>query len=379
MSYLRGPLTRNQIKFLMDPRRDMLTVPATPSAQPQAEAAPVVSAPLPAGEAASPSAEIFSPQESTAPVLPPSINQVYAPVRGGGNSGDPIIYKPMLLGSAQMIFANNRINLRKARDITLVTPITDSVIPVDWQRSEKIDLELSELENNPVSGSIYAEIPGSASESKNYTQWSREFVDWLYRNEVLELMQSHSFKEISEPGESERDFRVRLQQNAREHRDREVDKLRKKYASRINTMEERVRRAEQTVSRHEDAAKQHKLQTAISIGSTVLGSFLGKSPVSATTLGRATTSARGAGRVLRSQEDIKRAEETLETHRQQLQELEEEFKRETDLLEASFDPLTEELEILTVKPLKKDISLRLFALAWLPFRRSPTGISEKAW
>lgn len=379
MSYLRGPLTRNQIKILMDPRRDMLTVPAAPSAQPQAEVAPVVSAPLPAGEAASPSAEIFSPQESTAPVLPPSINQVYAPVRGGGNRGDPIIYKPMLLGSAQMIFANNRINLRKVRDITMVTPITDSVIPVDWQRSEKIDLELSELENNPVSGSIYVEIPGSASESKNYTQWSREYVDWLYRNEVLELMQSHSFKEISEPGESERDFRVRLQQNAREQRDREVDKLRKKYASRINTMEERVRRAEQTVSRHEDAAKQHKLQTAISIGSTVLGSFLGKSPVSATTLGRATTSARGAGRVLRSQEDIKRAEETLETHRQQLQELEEEFKRETDLLEASFDPLTEELEILTVKPLKKDISLRLFALAWLPFRRSPTGISEKAW
>jgi hypothetical protein len=129
----------------------------------------------------------------------------------------------------------------------------------------------------------------------------------------------------------------------------------------------------------EEQAKQHKMQTAISVGTTLLGSFLGKSAVSASTLGRATTAARGAGRVMKGQEDTKRAAETLEIHRQQLQELEEEFKRETDALAASMDPLTEELDQFTVKPLKKDILLRTFALAWLPYRRTATGIAEPAW
>ncbi len=198
-------------------------------------------------------------------------------------------------------------------------------------------------------------------------------------NEIFELMQSKSFKEISEPGESERDFRVRLQQSAREQRDAAMDKLRQKYNSRIATMEERVRKAEQAVSRQEDQAKQHKMQTAISLGTTLLGSFLGKSAISATTLGKATTAARGAGRVLSKQEDIKRAVETLEVQRQKLQELEEEFKRETDLLVAAMNPLTEELEQFTVKPLKKNILLKMFALTWVPYRLTATGIAEPAW
>jgi len=378
MSYLRGPLTRNQIKSLMDPYREKLTAPVTVQTPSQPEIA--TTTPAVAAEAATVTADSALPQDiSNVPVLPPAINQAYLPFRGSKGQDEKIVYKPMLLGCAQMAFANNRINLRKNRELIMATPISEGIIPVDWEKAERLEIELAALERDPVSGSLFDQIPAAAGDTKNYTRWSREFVDWLYRNEVLELLQSPSFKLISEPGESERDFRIRLQQSAREHRDSEIDKIRKKYTSRINTLEERVRRAEQSVRRQEDQSKQHKMQTVISVGSTILGSFLGKSPVSATTLGRATTSARGAGRVLKSQEDIKRAEETLEVHRQQLQELEEEFKRETELLEAALDPLSEELETLTIKPLKKDISLRLFALAWLPYRISPVGIVEQAW
>ncbi len=378
MSYLRGPLTRNQIKSLMDPYREKLTAPVTVQTPSQPEIA--TTTPAVAAEAATVTADSALPQDiSNVPVLPPAINQAYLPFRGSKGQDEKIVYKPMLLGCAQMAFANNRINLRKNRELIMATPISEGIIPVDWEKAERLEIELAALESNPVSGSLFDQIPAAAGDTKNYTRWSREFVDWLYRNEVLELLQSPSFKLISEPGESERDFRIRLQQSAREHRDSEIDKIRKKYTSRINTLEERVRRAEQSVRRQEDQSKQHKMQTVISVGSTILGSFLGKSPVSATTLGRATTSARGAGRVLKSQEDIKRAEETLEVHRQQLQELEEEFKRETELLEAALDPLSEVLETLTIKLLKKDISLRLFALAWLPYRISPVGIVEQAW
>jgi hypothetical protein len=395
LSYLRGPLTRNQIRDLMDPRRDSLeqadksaampqqpqpAAPSTPQQAPLTEAEAVVKpvvTPAPEPVSATPAAP--EAESSGAPILAPSINQAYIPVRGRFAPGEAIVYRPMVLGSAQVAFINDRINLRKSRDLLMTTAVTNDIFPVDWNKAESIELALNDLETGPVPGAIFEELPAPATDPKNYTAWSREFVDWIYRNEMVELLQSRRFKQVSEPGESERDFRVRLQQNAREERDKELDKLRKKYSSKINTLEDRVRRSELTLRNKEDQAKQHKLQTAVSVGATILGSFLGKSAISATTLGRATTAARGAGRISKSQEDARRAEENVEAIRQQLQELEDEFKRETDLLTEEMNPLTEELEQYTVKPLKKDILLRAFALAWMPYRRTATGITEPAW
>jgi len=384
MSYLRGPLTRNQIRDLMDPLREGLSLQKTQlptvtgTAIPPSPEAPLETPGTTPAEA-QPKAGISSTPDSVIPILPPAINQAFLPVRGRIGQGENIVYRPMVMGSAQIGFINDRINLRKSREFILATAVTDDVFPVDWDQADDLDTSLSDLETGPIKGAIFEELPSTAGDPKNYTKWSREFVDWLYRNQELVLIQSRLFKQISEPGESERDFRVRLQQNAREQRDDAVVKLRNKYNSRIATLEEKVRRSEQTVRSREDQAKQHKMQTAISVGTTLLGSFLGKSPVSASTLGRATTAARGAGRVMKGQEDAKRATETLETHLRHLQELEEEFKRETDILSAAMDPMTEELEQFTVKPLKKDILLKMFALAWLPYRRTAAGIAEPAW
>ncbi|MFO8192421.1 MAG: ATP-binding protein [Bacillota bacterium] len=389
MSYLRGPLTRNQIKLLMDPRRAEMAQPpssglAKKAGAPAAAAPPTSRPESPISStglaAAQPTPETGrqSKSEAGAPVLPPSINQAFVPLRDSSSQGETIIYRPMALGAAQVGFINNRINLRKNREVLLATPITDDVFPVDWDQAEELDFDISDLKTRPSTGALFEDLPASAGDSRNYTKWSREFVDWLYRNQTVDLLQSKTFDQISEPGESERDFRIRLQQSAREQRDEAVNKLRKKYNTKIAALEEKVRRAEQTVRSKEEQAKQHKMQTVISVGSTILGSFLGKT-LSASTLGRATTAARGAGRAMKGQEDVKRAMETLEVQRQKLQDLEEEFKRETELLSTSMDPLTEELEQFTVKPYKKDILLKTFALAWLPYRRTAAGIAEPAW
>ncbi len=385
MSYLRGPLTRNQIKNLIDPIRAKLTYsPAgtveTPIQGISAEQIPVSQQPPASAPLEKPSlAGQNTIRETNIPVLPPKIKQAFVPIRGRINEGETIVYRPMALGSAQLAFINDRIKLRKSKDVIMATPVTGDIFAIDWNRSEQLTIDLSDLAGTPVENAIFENLPAPAGDAKSYTKWSKEFIDWLYRNEVIELMQSKQFKQISEPGESERDFRIRLQQSAREQRDETMEKLRKKYDSKTSTLEERIRRAEQTVRTRENQTRQHKIQTAISVGSTILGSFLGKSPINTSTLGRATTSARGAGRVMRSQEDIRRAEETLKANQAQLMELEEEFKRETDLLAAAMDPLTEELEKFTVKVLKKNVLLKLFALAWMPYRLSPSGIAEPAW
>ena len=133
---------------------------------------------------------------------------------------------------------------------------------------------------------------------------------------------------MSKPGESEADFRGRLQQDAREERDAAADRLRQKYAARLASLQERLRRAEQAVGREKQESMQAGVQTAISVGATVLGAIFGRKAVSSATIGRATTAARSAGRTMKQAGDVQRAEETEGAIRQQIQALEDELQAE---------------------------------------------------
>jgi len=193
------------------------------------------------------------------------------------------------------------------------------------------------------------------------------------------LFRSPATKVLSRPGESERDFRLRLQQDGREDRDRAVERLRQKYAPKMETLQERIRRAEQAVARESEQVTQQGIQTAISIGATLLGALMGRKAVSTSTVGRATTAMRGAGRVLKERQDIGRAQENLAALQQQLADLEGEFKAEAEAATASRDPLTEALEPVTVRPTKQNISVRLVALAWAPWWKIGDGEPTPAW
>ncbi|MBN1641119.1 MAG: ATP-binding protein [Anaerolineae bacterium] len=386
LSYLRGPLTRTQIKELMDPYKATQPQPveAAPQAAPRAKPAPAaaapaaaaaagVAAPAAAAIAAAPVAEAPSVGE---PTLPPGVTQYFVPPRGRGAE---VVYEPMLVGAARVQFANAKAKVDHLEDVLRVTPITSQALAVDWQDSEEVTFSLDDLEREPPRGAQFAELPTAARSAANYTRWSRDWVTYLYRSQELQLLRSPSTKAVSEPGESERDFRVRLQMEAREHRDASADALRKKYAPKMKTLQERIRRAQQAVDREADQAKHAGLQTAISMGTTVLAAFVGRKAVSAGTLGRAATTARGVGRTMQQKEDVERAKETVEALEAQLKDLEKAFEDDMAALETRVDPRTEELEPTVIKPKRTGISVQLVSLVWLPYRRDARGAVEPAW
>jgi len=364
MSYLRGPLTRTQIKDLMDPYK------AKTGAQPASAAlAPTVVA----------SAAIGVSQTETSfgaqPTLAADVPQFFIPLRG--NPAD-VVYKPTLIGGARVRFSDARRKVDDSREIVALTPVYNQVIPVNWEDAQEVDFALNELEKVPVAGLAFESLPSAASSARSYAGWSRDFSSWLFGNQSLELFRSSGLGEISSPGEDERDFRVRMAQSAREQRDLQVDALRKKYASRINTLQERIRKAEQSVQREADQASQAKVQTALSFGATLLGAFTGRKVASATNLNKAASALKGVGRSVQQQSDVARAKETVEAYKKQLEELNAEFEREADALASRIDPATETLEIVILKPKKADIEIRLVALAWAPYRIS-NGQANPAW
>jgi len=358
LSYLRGPLTRQQIKVLMETRRG----------QPSTRTGRNVPAPLasPAGGGAR-------------PVLPPRIKDYFLPVRGSQIEGSSIVYQPMLLGCAKAWFRDPKSKSDTSRDVCSIAPFAVGPSAVNFEKATPLEFDADELEESPTSNSAFAPLPASAAQPKNYDAWNKAFADALFRTQKLDLFRSPHLDKVSTPGESEREFRIRLQQGAREERDALAETLRKKYAPKIAALEEKQRRSKQVVQREEEQASQSTWQAALTVGTSILGAFLGRKTISAANVGRAATAARGMGRTLKERQDVTRAAETTEMIEQQLAELDAQFKAETAALAEKIDPATETFETLTLRPKKTDIKVDLLALVWAPYWRTASGESTAAW
>ena len=356
LSYLRGPLTRDQIKMLAHPAKGAEEA----SSQYRPEQA---QAPAPASVSAR--SEIKTENvASTRPVMPPEIHQVFVPQRAAASQ--TTTYQPYVLGIAQIAFSDTKTGIDTVEERMVICPLVNQPVPVDWDSGRLLDLDSSDLENQPHEQAAFKELPAAAGKPKSYDAWSKELANWFYRSSSLELMKSAATKLTSAHGESERDFRLRVQQALREERDDAVEKLRQKYAPKIATLEERLRRTHQTAEVQAEQARGAKYQTAISFGATILSSFLGRKTFGGSTMGRAATAARGVARSMKESSDVTRATETVEAAEQRLQELQTEFQTETDELKARFETESDQLETVTIKPKKKDLTLRLVALAWVP-------------
>ncbi|MGZ9140323.1 MAG: ATP-binding protein [Nitrospira sp.] len=359
LSYLRGPLTRTQIKALMEPRRTEQRGLRTETSR-----------------------SALSTQSSalkSRPMLPPDVPQHFVPLRGSKPEGSELVYAPMLLGSSQTRFSDSKSGIDSTQDVTILAPITDGPVAVDWDRAMAADLAVADLEQNPEEGAQFLALPASAGKAKSYADWNKDFGGWLFRTQKIELFRSPSTKDVSKPGESERDFRVRLQQTGREQRDKGAETLRQKYASKITTLQDRIRRAELAKEKQQAESRSSQVQAAISVGASILGAFLGRKTISASNIGRATTAVRSAGRVMKESQDVGAAEENVVALQQQLADLEAQFKSESDVLAAATDPLNEKLETISIKPTKANIAVKLVALAWTPHWRDGTGALMAAW
>ena len=355
MSYLRGPLTRPQIKQLMDARKGPTTAAVSPSAPaPDATAAPE-----------SPAAP--------RPILPQSIPQVFLPIRSRQPQGATLVYHPTVFAAASVFYSDPESRGDMQRETRHLAALPEGAASLDWASAQELDIAPADLESAPASEASFGALPPAASQAKNYDAWGKSLADMIYRTAKVDLFRSTTLGRTSNPGESERDFRVRLQQDAREQRDEAAEKLRAKYAPKLASLQERARKAQAAVQVQAEQASLSKWQTAISLGSTVLGAFIGRRAVGAGTIGRAATTARGVGRSVKESQDVSRAQESVAAIQQQVGDLEAQFKSEMDALSIRFDATAEQLETLAMRPKKTDIKLQTVALAWAPHWRQTTG------
>jgi hypothetical protein len=351
MSYLAGPLTRDQLQRLRGPE-----VPAQRAAA--------------QSKAATPAAGKTARQR---PVLDPSLKQFFADPAEHPEHGEKLVYYPRILGAWEASYQNARLNVHEQRDGVMIAEADEGTGTIDWDLAEDSALEVSALDSRPDPDAAFAEIGGVAGDAKAYRDWEKSLQRWVRANRPLLLYKSPALKASSQTGESERDFRIRLQQMANEKRDLKVAKLRERYEKKVATLEDRLQRSQQALERQAEQSKAQKLDAALSFGAAILGAVLGRKRISTTSATRVGTAVRKAGRIGSEAGDVKRAEQTVARVQERLADLEAAFEDDVARLEDAYDAQTEELKEQRVNPRAADTTIRSFGLLWVPYVEDAEG------
>ncbi len=350
LSYLRGPLTLPQIQRLN----------ASASSAPSVRTA--LSAPA-------------APAGGAKPTLPPDVIEFF--LRPGNSAGE-ITYKPTVIGISKLHFVDTKAQLDTWLTYSHLAPMSDDGREALWEESRQMGDLKNSLDRQAISGAKFASLPAGATSAKSYAAWKGALEDYIYQNVALELLSCPELKLASKAGESEGDFRARIAQVMREKRDLEVAKLKAKYAPKLQTLTDQLRRAQERVEREKAQASQQKLSTVLSVGATLLGAFLGRGIATAGTVGRASSAMKNASKIGKEAADVNRANESAEVIQQRLNDLQAQFEQECGNLQAEVDPSLVIVEKTSVHPRKSDISVGNVGLCWVPWRASADGTLEEA-
>jgi len=332
LSYLRGPMTLAEIARF-NKAQNVQTVVDTSS--------PIASA------------------ATSKPVLPASIIEYFST----GSSAD-ITYVAGMLGVAKIHFVDSTAGVDVWQTRTYCAPANENGDAPDWSAAKELNDGKSSLVKQAAANARYAECPSAFLRAQNYTAWSKDLAATIYQSAELKMWRCAALKMNSNAGENEGDFRARIAVSLRERRDVEVERIRKEYAPKVATLQSQMERAQQKVEKEKQQLSQQKLQTALSVGASILGAFLGRKALSATTISKVTTAARSAGRISTESNDVDQATGSLESIQQRLNDLQAQLEQDVASIQGKLDPAAMTLDSVSVKPRKTDTVVSEVALLW---------------
>ncbi len=349
LSYLCGPLTRAQIKTLMTGKKK--TTDSSSQTSPPAMK------------------DVTKYEADKPPQLPAVIRQDYAPVDHPIEADGKVVYHLYTVASADVSFFNNRYGIVRTVPVAYALPLKPSTMDISWTHSKLFNFKTDTIAGSVFKGAAYMPLQPAMLKLAMIDSLDKQFESFVYRNYTIVLWKSETFKTVSLPEEAERDFRIRLQQVAHERRDLEVDRIKRQFSKKVDTLDKQLKTAQRLVDKEGDQYQKKMLDTAISVGSSIFGALLG-GRTSRTSVTRAARSASGLSKEKR---DIARAKEKMVQIEGRIKELETQLnERITDLTE-KFDPLNEELKKIIIQPKKSDVLQRYFGFLWVPYFHSDDG------
>jgi len=350
MSYLAGPLTRDQVKRLTGDRPADAAVPGGLEATP----------------ADSPAPELAEDETRVAPEVAADIEVCYLDAAApwaaevGAVTGG-VRLTPALVARVRMLFDDTKADLRETVEWEAFVPVGDG--DVDWGEAIAVDYDSRDLRREAPDGAAYVLTGAAIKNATWFRSATADLKNHLYREQTIALQANRGLKLYSRIDETSQAFVERCQDAANEAKDEETAKIRDRLAGKIDTIEVAIAKYDDRIEELQSDVRNRRNQDLISIGSSVLGSILGgrnSTTTIARSAGRAATRGRSSAQRIRTIENrIDEKNMTIEDLEADLQEAVAEIDEDWNENAAAIEPIEISLE-------KNDISVDEVSLLWLP-------------
>ncbi len=359
MSFLRGPLTKRQIRTLMDP------IKGQPPAAERREAEIAQPLPKPAsGFSDVPTRLGADIAQYFLLVDTPLERALRQEEQRRGmlltSKSAQKVYQPAVLAWATVHFHDARRNVDHSEAHAYLLRALDDLTWVNW-RTSAVTLDQNDLLDMPPDA-LYADVPPSLGDAKDWRALEKDFVNFLYREVRLPLYYSKALRLYSEVGESEGRFVQRCQEQAAASSKEQEEKINAKFEGRLGRLQDRLQREERELHGDRIEYEGRKREETLSLGESVLGLFTGRRQ------SRAFSEVSRRRRLTsQSRADVEESEEVIKQLEQQIEELRQEWQEALGELAREAKEMSRQIEEVQIKPRKSDIDLTVFGVAWVPY------------
>jgi Helicase HerA, central domain len=354
LSYLRGPLTTDELKRIAGPvakPKAVTLVSATSTGKGK-----TLGDLLGDGSSQASSAGVDG-EWLPLPALPKEIVQVYV-------ATEDQRVTPKILGLATVQLTDTKANVDVTTQVAVLAPLGDGPIPVSWAESTPYEGDPRSLATEGSPGMTSRGLLDAATRAKSYTAWQKEFTAWILESQGVSRYRAPAVKLVSEADESEADFRARVALLDREGRDAKADKIRLKYAPKFDALRSKIEQESRALEEAKNAAFASNSAEVFQVGASMLGAIFGKGGTGAIARGVAKA-AKGAGSAGKRSATAERREQAIADYQTKWRALDEAFQAEVATLAAA-SPDAVEIETISVRPKRTAVQVKLLALAWTP-------------
>ncbi len=327
MSYLKGPLKKDEISQLMHEQKLSL--------EPKPEATA--------------KRDIPDQEYRSVNTVDSSIEQRYE-ISPNGSSN----YRPYLAAKSEVYYEDIKRGIEISEEGFDYLDL-DGIDVIDWEESEVDDLDFTTLPSKPPREAKFAAVPESVITDKGLKSAASKLKDHLYRNSKLELYRCKQLKMESTPDDTLADFKVAVEGELSERKESAIDDLKEKYDKKEQRLLDQLSRAKERVEKE----KGDQMSSILNVGASILGALFGRA--SATRIGTAIS--RGS-RAYREHGDVSRAEQKVLEIQEKLDELSDELEEKIDEINDQYSIDNYEIESFYIKPKKRDIQIENIALVW---------------
>jgi hypothetical protein len=442
MSYLRGPLTRQQVQVLMAEQRAQLlastsvympsgpayaaaaavaprptapmvtpnipmppsSLPEMPPNLPEMPAYPPATAPyapapsdtaafgmsgatMPASQVQFPAGGTNATQRAPGapsgyatnpPPISSTVSQYYIPAdvtsqqaialweqrtnfAAQGYGGAQLAYKPVLLAQTTVRYQDAKRRIYTSRNYAYQVPGLDRAGLVHWEEHLTTPVDIRRVSGVPFGEALFGDLPPGLTDQKRVTALSRELIDVLYATATLKIPFNPTLDVYGNPDKDFSVFSADVQQAAHEKRDAEIDQVTARYQTQLDKLDEKMRQKTRRLDAEKQELAERKREELFTTGEAILSLLNRRTAYTLSRMSRASLYKK------QSRADIEEFQTLIGELEEEATQLQQEFAQVVEEIKNRWQAIAADVGEYTIQPYKKDISVDLFGIGWIPF------------